>query len=84
MKKTPLSKNVEIFRWGPVPMRFFYASDWGGIWTKFPLVFKGESWPGGLLMSKGANMVWVNDHEEIRRHARSVFLKYIVITNLIK
>ncbi len=29
-------------------------------------------------MSKGANMVWVNDHEEIRRHARSVFLKYML------
>ena len=58
-------------------MRFYYNSDFEGILTRFPKVFNGEYWPHGLFISKGGNMVWVNEYPELRQCGRSVFLHYM-------
>ena len=72
-EKLPLNPNVEIFRWGPAPMRYYFDSDFEGILTKFPLVFPDEYWPLGLFITKGPNMVWACEYPEIRKCGRSVF-----------
>jgi len=75
----PFRKDVEIFRWGPIPGRYFYISEVSEVFYKaYPEIYKGPRWPSGLLLFKDNKMVWINDLDELRQAGKEVFLRYMV------
>jgi phosphohistidine swiveling domain-containing protein len=79
MGKLPLNSKVEICRWGPIPGRFFYPSDFvDAIFFEFPKKYPGYAWPKTLFLFKGDRMVWLNEYPELRRAGKKNFIKYIL------
>lgn len=77
----PLNPEVELFRWGPIPGKLFYGSDFiFAIFNDFPQQF-GVRWPKSLLLfnDKG-QMVWINEYPELRQVGEEVFTAYMVDT----
>ena len=75
--KLPLNPNVELYEWGPAPMRFYYNSDWEAIMTLFPKIFPPETWPVSILISKGKNMAVLGEYPAIRTSGESIFWHYM-------
>lgn len=51
--KNPLlfNKNAEIFRWGPIPGRYFYVSEFeDAIFKEYSRLYKGARWPNTLFL----------------------------------
>lgn len=75
--KLPLNPNVELFEWGPAPMRFYYNSDWEAIMTLFPKTFPPETWPASIIISKNRNMAVIAEYPAIRASGESIFWHYM-------
>jgi phosphohistidine swiveling domain-containing protein len=75
--KLPLNPNVELYEWGPAPMRFYYNSDWEAIMTLFPKIFPPETWPVSILISKGKDMAVIGEYPAIRTSGESIFWHYM-------
>lgn len=79
MKKLPLNPKAELFRWGPIPGRFFYTSTFCEINYKyFCQKYLGENWPPTLFLFRDKRMVWINEYAKLRSAGRRVFMKYIL------
>ena len=82
--KKPLffNKNIEIFRWGPIPGRYFYVSEFeDAVFSEYVKLYKGKRWPKTLLLFKGKQMVWINDFSSMRAIGKHVFIKYMLPIN---
>ena len=72
-------ENTEIFRWGPIPGRYFYVSEFeDSVLNEYPKIYKGKKWPKTLLIFKDKKMVWSNEFPALRRIGESVFKKFMV------
>jgi len=76
--KLPLNPRVELFRWGPIPGRYYFTSDFEGYYKVFPKKYPGESWPKAIAIFEKGEMLWINEFPELRKHGRSVFLKFML------
>ncbi|MFA6227026.1 MAG: PEP-utilizing enzyme [Candidatus Paceibacterota bacterium] len=75
----PFSDNTEMFRWGPIPARLFYVSEFdNAIFNDFPKEYEGDIWPKSLLLFKDGKILWLNDFSELREIGRKIFIKYIL------
>lgn len=75
----PLNTKVELFRWGPVPAKFFYVSDFClAIMREFPQEFPGAYWPKTLILKKDGKFIWLNELPELESIGGEVFKKYLI------
>ncbi|MDP3244558.1 MAG: PEP-utilizing enzyme [bacterium] len=75
-----LNPKKELFRWGPIPGRFFFTSVFSEITYKYfcRQKYLGENWPPTLFLFKNGRMVWINEYPALRASGRRVFVKYIL------
>lgn len=74
-----LNPKTELFRWGPIPGRFFFTSVFGEINYKyFCQKYLGEIWPPTLFLFKNGRMVWINEYPALRASGQRVFIKYML------
>ena len=68
--------DAEIFRWGPLLLKLFYASDFFNcIYSKFEEEYKGHRWPRTLLLKNKKRWVWLDDFNDLRKFGGGLFLK---------
>lgn len=71
--------NKELFRWGPIPGRFFYMSEFlSTCYKRYGEKYDGHRWPETLLMFKDKQMVWINQMEVLHAKGQEIFLKYML------
>jgi phosphohistidine swiveling domain-containing protein len=74
-----INVNKELFRWGPIPGRFFYMSEFlSTCYKHFGEKYDGHRWPETLLMFKDGQMVWINQMEDLYAKGQEIFLKYML------
>src|SRR3989339_839071 len=77
MNKLPLNPKKEIFRWGPIPGRFFYTSFFTEVNYKyFCQKFLGLNWSRSLFLFRNRQMLWLNEYATLRSAGQKVFVKY--------
>lgn len=77
--KLPLNPKTEIFRWGPIPGRFFYTSVFTEVNYKyFCQKYLGNNWSPTLFLFKNGRMIWINEYAGLRASGRPVFVKYLL------
>jgi phosphoenolpyruvate synthase/pyruvate phosphate dikinase len=79
--KYPLifKKNAELFKWGPIPGKYFYVSEFEeAVFKESVRKYKCESWPKALLIFNKGKFVWINDLSEIQSVGKRVFIKFIL------
>ena len=77
MNKLPLNPKKEIFRWGPIPGRFFYTSFFTEVNYKyFCQKFLGLNWSRSLFLFRNRQMLWLNEYAALRSTGQKVFVKY--------
>jgi len=77
-----IESKKEIFRWGPIPGKFYYISEFVLVCSElFAKKFKGERWVETLLLFKDNRMVWINQMEQLRTKGKEIFLKYMLSEN---
>lgn len=68
--------NTEIFRWGPLLLKLFYASDFFNcVYSKFQENYPEFSWPKTLLLKNKRFWVWLNNFEDLRENGGRLFLE---------
>lgn len=71
-------KDAEIFRWGPIPGRYYYVSEFEeAIFKKGLNAYKEFRWPNTLFMFKDNRMIWINDFNALREVGKKIFLEYM-------
>jgi len=76
--RLPFDPNGEIFRWGPVPGKFFYNSFFTEVHFKhFRKKYK-ENWSETFWLFKNGRMLWLNDSNQIQKAGQRVFLRYLL------
>ena len=79
--KLPLNPRTELFKWGPIPGRFFYTSAFIEVnYRYFCQKYLGESWAETLFLFKDGQMIWLNEYSALRASGEKVFLKYMLPT----
>lgn len=74
-----IESHREIFRWGPIPGRFYYMSEFVLVCTKFfGEKYAGERWVETLLLFRNNRMVWINQMESLQNKGKELFLKYML------
>ena len=74
----PFDPNGKIFRWGPVPGKFFYLSIFCEVHYKhFRKKFK-KNWSETLYLFREGRMFWVNELEAVEKAGEEVFLEYML------
>ena len=77
-----INPNTEIFRWGPVPGRLFYISEFThASIQKFGEKFPGVNWPQALILCKENRILWINENISLRKSGKEAFLKYLLPEN---
>jgi hypothetical protein len=77
----PFNPEGNIFRWGPVPGKFFYCSVFTAVHYNFFRAKYNENWSETLWLFLHDRMFWVNDWDDIRTAGLRVFLKYLLPVN---
>lgn len=82
MKKfLPLDPKKGIFRWGPIPGRYFYISEFqDAIFNDYLKLYKGDRWPNTLSLFKEKRMIWLDEFPALRTAGRNVFVQYMLPT----
>lgn len=76
--KPPFDRNGDIFRWGPVPGKFYYLSNFCEVhYTHFRKRF-GNNWSETLYLFRDGRMFWINDLRAIEKAGEEVFLEYML------
>lgn len=74
--RLPFDPKDEIFRWGPVPGKFFYNSVFTEVHFKHFRKKYGENWSETLWLFKNGRMLWLNNSKDIEKAGRRVFVRY--------
>ena len=73
------SKDTEVFKWGPIPGRYFYLSEFeDAIFKEYYNFYSGSRWPNTLILFKDKSMVWVNNYEDLKSAGKDTFIQYMV------
>lgn len=85
VKKTniPAWDDKEIFRWGPMPGKFFYISDYVESASRLKK-YLGTGFPGTMLLFHESQMVWVCVQEEMTGTGKKIFSEYVLDKNNMK
>lgn len=76
-KILPFNKNAEIFRWGPIPGRYFYAA--GDVFESFFIKkYKGFAWPDSFYLFRNGKTVWLTEFPKMWGRGREIFIKQIL------
>ena len=80
MKKSlSFNKNIEIFRWGPIPGKYFYVCEFEeAVLKECVRKYKCEAWPKAILIFNKERFVWLNDLLEIQSVGKRVFVKFML------
>ncbi len=74
-----IDSTKEIFRWGPIPGRFYYMSEFIEVCSKFfGEKYQSPGWPETILLFRDEKMVWVNRMESLRSFGKDIFIQYMV------
>lgn len=77
-KKLPFDPNGNIFRWGPVPVKFLYISMFVETHYKNFRAKYGENWSETLWLFQGGRSLWLNDTPAVEAAGTKVFLRYML------
>lgn len=73
------SKSAETLKWGPIPGRYFYISEFeDAVFKDYSNFYSGPRWPDTLMLFKDKKIVWINDSEELRGAGKEVFKRYML------
>lgn len=74
--KEVFKPNTEIFKWGPIPFRLFYADSFNiALLVDFSKLFPGHRWPKALQLFKEGRVIWMNDFSELRESGGKLFMQ---------
>lgn len=77
--KPPFNPAAPLFKWGPIPGRFFYTSVFVEVnYRYFCQKYLGENWAETLFLFKGGRMLWLNEYTALRASGEKVFGKYML------
>ena len=76
----PKWDNAELFRWGPMPGKFFYISDYVEAAAQLKQ-YLGESFPGTLLLFHNVQMIWICVQKEMTEIGSKIFIDYVMDRN---
>ncbi len=79
----PKWDDVELFRWGPIPGKLFYISDYVEAASRLSN-YLGTAFPETVLLFKSGQMVWLCNQEEITRTGKEIFKQYVLSDNELK
>ncbi len=76
--------NEILFRWGPMPGKIFYLSDYVDAASQLKK-YLGTSFPGTLLLFHNVQMVWICVQKEMTESGMKIFTDYVLKNkNMIK
>src|SRR3989344_4121694 len=79
VEKLPLDPKTEIFKWGPVPVFIYFASNpFVGLLETFARLFPGYGWPKGLILFKDRRMIWMHENAELDSEGARLFSDYFL------
>ncbi len=75
-KKLPLNPNVELFRWGPIPGKYFFAAGdcVESFFTYIIQKYESDPWPDSLFLNKDGKLVWVGEFPPMWKEGQEIFL----------
>jgi len=74
----PFPANKDVFRWGPVPGRFFYLSVFCEVHFKHFRKAYGENWSKTLFLFKDGRMFFICNTPALQAVGEKVFLRYLL------
>ena len=75
----PINPDREIFRWGPVPGKYFYVSDFtDAMFGPYVKRFPKHYWVDTLMLFSPNQLVWINDQEAIGIQGKKVFIDLVL------
>lgn len=82
MSSSPLflvDPHKELFRWGPVPGRLFFMSEFNrACFITYPARFEYGVWPDTALLFFEDRMLWLNQSGVIEEMGKEIFVKDIL------
>lgn len=71
--------NQELFRWGPVPGRLFFMSEFNdACFTTFPKRFGSSGWIETAQLFFEDRLLWVNEARAIEEMGKRMFLTHVL------
>lgn len=74
----PFDPKGNIFRWGPVPVKFLYVSMFAETHYKNFRAKYGENWSETLWLFKDGRSLWLNDTSAVEAAGTKVFVRYML------
>ena len=75
----PIDPKDEIFRWGPVPFRYFYAADYlYALTTGYSCEYMDNYWPRVVAIFRDNEFVWVHNFAQLREIGGQVFQRNVL------
>ncbi len=73
-----IDQTKEIFRWGPIPGRFYYISEYLESISKiFGDPKFNKIWPESLLLFRDGKIVWISQMTPFRSFGKTLFQDYV-------
>ncbi len=77
-----IDSKKEIFRWGPIPGRFYYVSEYFEAISKiFGDHQFNKVWPESLLLLREGRMIWISQMAPFRAFGETLFRDYVKNAN---
>src|SRR3989338_9495017 len=74
-----INPNTEIFKWGPIPAKYYFLSEFLQVCSqRFGEEFSGERWPDTLVLFKENQILWINEFPALRKAGKEVFFEYML------
>lgn len=73
----PFDPQDEIFRWGPIPGKFLYASHFTEVHLGIFEKKYNENWPETIFLLKNGQYLWLNRAKDLEKAGRRVFIRYL-------
>ncbi|MGA2418031.1 MAG: PEP-utilizing enzyme [Candidatus Staskawiczbacteria bacterium] len=75
----PIRKDVELFRWGPIPGNLFCMSDYHDIHLGlYPKKYPNYRWPDYIMFFEGNLMYWLNEMKPLEEAGRKLFFDIMI------
>lgn len=77
-KNLPFDPHGNIFRWGPVPLKFLYVSMFVETHYQNFRAKYGENWSETLWLFKDGRSLWLNETHAVEAAGTRVFVRYLL------
>lgn len=80
MNSLPIDPNAELFRWGPVLLRYFYQCDFDLMMGDghYARVYPEYIWPISIALHTGNRLCWVNNRSQVWKMGTKTFLDLVI------